>query len=478
MVKLTLHRGMAVTLAAVALLTGCGTRVDHDAILAGAGGGTVTLAPDSVHQVRDAVTPRRAGATAPAPATSVAPQTPRTDGRPPPAAPRVAPSTGSAPAGGTAPAAVAACAQPAAPVAVGQVGTFSGVAGPITAAARAMVAAWAADLNTRGGLACHPVRVFAEDDGGDPQKAAAAVHELVDRHHVVALVANMVPFSVSGFRSAVEAVRVPAIGGESGTSDFFDSPWFFPAGSSAADQALGMVRNGVQAGHPKLGILYCVESSGCTQIFHALHDSAPAVTGAQVVDASPVSLVQTDYTAQCLNARKAGADQLALAMDGASMIRVARSCAAVGYRPLLSAVATQLSAAQSTDATLRRFGLATATPTAPWLLSDSAALAAYNRVLARYAPGVTPDADSMNAWAAVQLLEAAVAPTDVPLTAASVVAGLGRIRQDTLGGLTGPLTFHAGQAHATSSGCVFFETLGPQGWAAPRGRAPVCLPRH
>jgi branched-chain amino acid transport system substrate-binding protein len=301
---------------------------------------------------------------------------------------------------------------------------------------------------------------------------------LVDRHHVVALVANMVPFSVSGFRSAVEAVRVPAIGGESGTSDFFDSPWFFPAGSSAADQALGMVRNGVQAGHPKLGILYCVESSGCTQIFHALQDSAPAVSGAQVVDASPVSLVQTDYTAQCLNARKAGADQLALAMDGASMIRVARSCAAVGYRPLLSAVATQLSAAQSTDATLRSFGLATATPTAPWLLSDSAALAAYNRVLARYAPGVTPDADSMNAWAAVQLLQAAVAGSTDELTSTAVVSGLGRIRQDTLGGLTGPLTFHAGQAHATSSGCVFFETLGPNGWAAPRGRSPVCLPRH
>jgi branched-chain amino acid transport system substrate-binding protein len=190
--------------------------------------------------------------------------------------------------------------------------------------------------------------------------------------------------------------------------------------------------------------------------------------------------MQTDYTAQCLNARKAGADQLMLAMDGASMIRVARSCAAVGYRPLLSAVATQLSPAQAADETLRSLGLATATPTAPWLHTDSPALRRYHAVLARYAPDIPPDAESMGAWAAAQLLQAAVdelTPTAAraSLSAADLLTGLGQVHDATLGGLSGPITFRPGQPHATSNGCLFYELLGAPGWSAPPGNTPSCL---
>jgi len=59
------------------------------------------------------------------------------------------------------------CAPGLAPVPVGQVGTFSGVLGTITASARAALSLWATDLNARGGLACHPVRIYSEDDAGD-----------------------------------------------------------------------------------------------------------------------------------------------------------------------------------------------------------------------------------------------------------------------------------------------------------------------
>src|SRR6201999_2070678 len=57
------------------------------------------------------------------------------------------------------------------PVAIGQVGTFSGFLGPIIGPARTALAAWAMDVNAHGGLACHPVVVYSADDGGDPAPA-------------------------------------------------------------------------------------------------------------------------------------------------------------------------------------------------------------------------------------------------------------------------------------------------------------------
>jgi branched-chain amino acid transport system substrate-binding protein len=84
----------------------------------------------------------------------------------------------------------------------------------------------------------------------------------------------------------------------------------------------------------------------------------------------------------------------------------------------------------------------------------------------------------MIAWSSGKLLEAAIAhlaPAEQagPLTAALVVEGLGRIHDEDLAGLTARLSFTPG-SRSVSSGCVFFERLGPTGWTAPNGSRPVC----
>jgi branched-chain amino acid transport system substrate-binding protein len=390
-----------------------------------------------------------------------------------PAAVAAAPATSAAPV-------TPACTGPQTPIAIGQVGMFSGVAGPITASSRALMAAWAADLNDRGGLACHPVKVYTDDDGGDPSRSAAQVHDLVARHHVVALVGNFAAFSIGGFRPAVEAERIPAVGGAGGGGpDDFQSPYLFPAGSSVNDLAVGLIGNSVAAGHKKLGLLYCVEINTCTQIYQFVRDHAAKEAGAQLVYSAPISLAQTDYTAQCLNARDAGVEVLGLAMDGASINRLVRSCAAVGYRPLLASSAALLTPEQARDAVLRSFGLASATPNVPWLFTDQPGLREYHRVMARYAPNVTLDGGSVITWAAATLFVHAIEQVadearTSPITSALVMKGLGKIRHDTLGGVSGPITFTPGQSHATSNGCVFYMTLGTNGWTAPRGSKPVC----
>lgn len=468
---------------ALLLTSGCGTRLGHQQIAAGADGGTVRLSPTTIAALRQAGTPGsvRDPIEPPRSASQVraSPLVPRIEPSIAPG-PRVASERRTVAAPTTRPTpAAAACARPLDPVAIGQVGTFSGVAGSITASARRMLAVWATDLNARGGLACHRVVLYSEDDGGDSSRAAAEVAELVSTHKVAALVASFVPLSMGGFRPAVEAARVPAIGGDLGTDAWFSSPWFFPQGASGEDRIIGLIRNGVETGHRRLGALYCVEATACADGIKTIRDHAAKAAGAELVYDAAVSFVQPDFTAQCLNARDAHVDQLLLDVDGASITRVARSCAAIGYRPLFSTIAGVLSPAQAQDETLRSFGVATASSEAPFSESDEPGLRSYREALRRYAPNMEPDGASVIAWTSAKLLEAAVARVagTGPITSTSVVEGLGAIHDETLDGLTAPLSFSPGQHHATSSGCVFYELLGVAGWTAPRGSRPICLPR-
>lgn len=364
------------------------------------------------------------------------------------------------------------------PVPVGQVGTFSGLLGPITGGMQSVLAAWARDLNTRGGIACHPVEVYSADDRGDAARSAYLVQDMADRRHVVAFVGNAIVFP-AGFHQAIAKAKTPAVGGP-GFQSWRNSPWVFPESASAADQIYGLIRNGVEQGKRKLGLIHCVEVSQCAEAANDFKVNAPAA-GAELVYFAPASVTQTDYTAGCLNARNAGVDQLGVGLDGASISRLARSCQAIGYRPLISSLAALISPGNAKDPLVREFGLSTATGTAPWMLKDTPGLRDYHRVLQRWAPDTPPDGTSLIAFTSGKLFEKALENVAAevargPVTSALVLQGLGEIRNESLGGLTVGLSFRPGQERAGSSGCVFVELLTTSGWTAPNGSRPVCRP--
>jgi branched-chain amino acid transport system substrate-binding protein len=364
-------------------------------------------------------------------------------------------------------------------VTIGQVGTFSGVVGAITHSARTAMAVWAKDVNSRSGLACHPVQLYTEDDAGDPARAAAAVQDLINQHHVIALTGSIVTFSVAGFRPAIEAAKLPAVGGDLLAPDWDQSPLMFPQGASADDQLLGAVHAGVLAGHQKLGLVYCVEVAECGHADKLLHEGGAKAAGADFVYDSPISITQSDFTAQCLNARNAGVDLLILGMDGASMVRMAHSCAAIGYRPLLLTGAATYTLENTKDPNLRAFGMISESPVAPWVVDDSPQMRAFHAAMNRYAPDLPPDGECVIAWSSGVLLEDAVSrlgPAEQAgaLNSALVVEGLERLHDDSLGGLTTRLTFTPGEPHATSTGCIYLLRLSTDGWTAPQGGTPMC----
>ncbi len=58
-----------------------------------------------------------------------------------------------------------------------------------------------ADVNSRGGLAGHPVKVVFDDDNGDPQRAIAIARRMVDRDGVLAFFATYMVTTLPAGRS-------------------------------------------------------------------------------------------------------------------------------------------------------------------------------------------------------------------------------------------------------------------------------------
>ncbi len=477
------RRPPALLIAAALLLAGCGTRVDESEVRAGAQpAGPVTLDPATVEALRAASAgqvapgstagedlaapdlPASAGA-APARSTQATdPTTPRdTAGRGPAGAAPTTADTGR-------------CTTQGAPVALGQVGTFSGIAGPIAGDGLAAMAVWAKDVNARGGLACHPVTLYVRDDGGDPGRAASAARELISERSVVAFVGNILPLSMPGFLPEIKKTCTPVIGALALDSSWATDPCLFSQGGGIDESIAGLVRQAVQRGHLKLGLLYCVEIASCGAANKGVAEAAKR-DGAELVYSAQISLTQTDFTAQCQNAKNAGVQELAVAMEGSAMARLARSCLALNYKPLLVGAAAAINPKQASDPKVRELGLATINPNAPWFATDQPGLREYQAALARFAPQILSSGITSQMWASGKLLEAGVAKLGTavrerPLTAAMVLAGLGKVRGETLGGLTAPLDFTVRTAR--TSGCVYLALLDKRGWTAPMGSKPLC----
>ena len=470
---------VVIALLAVTVLAGCGTRESAAEVLAANGGSAVTI------QLPPGVLPAAAAPLAEAPVAAAAPVPVDAPSAPKPVKPARATSTKAVSAAATAspPTAADTAGAPtcpaggAAPLRLGQVGHFSGVVGPLTAGARTGLAVWARDVNVRGGIACHPIQLYSVDDGADPSRTAATIADLVTNKHVSALVATFSPLAPAAVRQAAEKYKVPVIGGDLASFEWNESPYMFPEGASLRTRVYLLMREAVAAGFPKMGLLYCVETPSCTTLHKMIEtDGLAKQAGVTVVYSSLVSIASTDYTAQCQNAKNAGAQSLGVAMDGASINRLVRSCDAIGFRPPIVTDSLLISTEQAADPNLRRNTVLSANTTAPWMLTDTPGLRAYHAAMAQYAPGFTLDSSSILAWTSGKLAEVAIARlpvTSAAPTSAEVLIGLGGLRNETLGGLVAGITFHAGQP-APEGRCLYYTRLDERGWSAPRGSKPVC----
>jgi branched-chain amino acid transport system substrate-binding protein len=331
------------------------------------------------------------------------------------------------------------------------------------------VQAWAQSVNARGGLHGHPVRVVSGDDGGDPARALSLARQMVEEQGAIAFIGNMMPLSLSGIRRYLESKSVPLIGGDVTLPDWIESPAIFPSGTDVVSISVASVNLLAQAGGKRLAILWCGESPSCGGLARAAEKGVPK--GMTLAFTTQVSIVQTDFTTECLRAKQAGVDTIFVAADANTVIRVGRSCAQQGVKPIYGTASIAVGPQLADDPNME--GLIAPTNNAPWFDTSTPGGKLFNDAMRTYASNAPLSAPAASVFAGGLIVEAASAGLSATPTSAELLAGLRSLRNQTAQGLAPALSFRNGGSGPIP--CYFVVAVRGGRWTAPNGAKPACL---
>lgn len=358
------------------------------------------------------------------------------------------------------------------PIVVASVGNYSGPAGASLQGLPRAVQAWAAHVNSRGGLFGREVQVIVQDDGGDPARYASAVRDLVENRGVIAFIANGAPLSMAGGESYLEAKGIPVIGSDCALQAWFEGPVYFPACTEYNDTIVNVMRAGREvSGRKSFGYLYCTEAAACTgqvPLFRAGARSA----GVDIVYEGGVSLTQVDFTGQCRNAQAAGVDLFYVGAESNTVARVVRSCDRQGFHPQYIQVA--MTALGNTNQLPGIGDVIVSSMFFPFAGSSSPAAKEFATVMATFV-GTAPDPGDALGWASAKLFETiatSAARATGSLTSATLLGAARQVSGETLGGLTTELTFTSGVP--TPRNC-WFAVQSKRGTWADVTEGPRCV---
>lgn len=461
--------------AALALLAGCGSQLSDDELLVGAGGSVATqtdagLTPAAVDpgvQVPGAVD--TGSGTAAQPGASTAPGTGPTG-----STGTVAPGATTKP--GTKPVAqqpAGGAVKPGAAIVIGQVGEFSGIAGQAQGPGRTGLQAWAKFVNSRGGVAGHPIQLIVRDSGGDASRTASMAKELVESNGAVAIVGAFVALSFGGLKSYAQPAGIPVIGGDGTDAGWFENSNFFSAGTTQSSLNLGYANELVKLGAPKIALFYCVELVACSQNNTELQKGA-ASQGAELVYSTQVSVTTLNFQPQCTNAMNAGTQGIYMIGDAGMVTRMARDCRQVGFKGPIVVPTIGISNRMETDPNLQ--GLSSLAFNFPWMDTSTQGGKDFQAAMKTYAPGAELNGSAAQAWAAGSLFAEAVAkiPAGSEVTPDSLKKGLYAISGTTLGGMAPKLIFKPNQP-AEKTRCYFLARIVNNAWTAPQGSKTSCI---
>jgi len=333
----------------------------------------------------------------------------------------------------------------------GSFGAQTGILGAVTRSAAAGVRAWAASLNSRGGLNGHAVRLVFGNDGGDPARTQAVVRHMVEQDGVIAFL-NHFSFTLSAVLPYLERRGVPVIGGTNADENEDKSSIVFQPLLGADDGiAWSFLLNvAAQTTRKRIALVYCREVTQCEHQRQAIRSKLP-YAGLEIVYEAQVSLAQPDYTAEMIGAQRAGAEVIVGLIDTASLIRVARSARRQDYRPLFSGphnLETDQTLASGEDAE----GFLVPSRLPPY--STSPLMADYRRAMAQYQPGEDLGGAGSGGFTVGRLLEKLAPVIGEPVTSQGLVAALYTLHGEMLGGLLPGISFPRGADRRRVNLCI------------------------
>ena len=353
------------------------------------------------------------------------------------------------------------------PAIVASVGTYSGPAGGVLAPIMAGSQVWVKWINQKGGLNGHKVNLLVYDDAGDPARHAAQVKEAVERRGAIAFLTNAEAVTGQSGVAYITSKRVPVVGMSGGENWASDSPMYFPQKSFGPGLYRLFPRTFapmlVPKGLTKWGVVYCVEAQGCKDVAKTLADEADKL-GYKIVYQAQASIAQPDFTAECLAARNAGVQAIHVNLDQTSIERFAAACNRQAYHPQYlmptQGVAERLKDNPQLD------GAISVSDVFPWFIEGTPAVDEFHAAMASFGGNVPPGLGPAEGWVSGKLFEVVAAGLAEPPSSAQILAGLWKVKDNTMGGLTAPLTFTENQAtQPYACGSLIMTSNGK--WVAP-----------
>jgi len=358
-----------------------------------------------------------------------------------------------------------------APIVLGNVGSFTGPAAGDTANVPKILQGWVTYTNANGGIDGHPVKVISLDSGGAAATEVADVHTLIQSDHVVALIATTGSLEAD-WASYAQSQNVPVVGGDAYDTTWMTNPDFFPDTTTILGQLAMSPAVAKADGKTTVGTILCSENAVCAQaipVFKLAAQKLGLKTGYSGVVASDLP----SYTATCLTAKSSGDTAIVLGFaELIGEVHMVDNCASQGYKPLWILPSTAYSPLMLTDPNFN--GAAVPTPIFPFVDTASPAVAAFVKASAKAGvPASQLTFSDATAWASGMEFEQAAKNAGGMPTSASVLSGLYQFKNETLDGLTPPLTFTKGQP--TSVNCYYNETIENGKLVASDGLQTSCL---
>jgi branched-chain amino acid transport system substrate-binding protein len=358
-----------------------------------------------------------------------------------------------------------------APIKIGNVGSYSGLAGTTSKATSDAVQAWAKWTNAHGGIDGHPVQVFVKNDNGSVTQAEAAVKELVETDHVIAIVGQHDSGLETSWEKYIDGKNIPVIGGPMSSAAWLTDSNFFPAAATPINELTMIAYTTKLAGKNSYGIIYCAELPGCAQGPQLSSVLVPKL-GLKYAGGLAVSASAPNYTSQCLALRSDGAQAVFTATSQDAAQRFIGDCAKQGYKPIWIDNPQNTSPEQVKSSTWD--GAWLSADSFSWLSTVPGAVQ-FNQAMAAYAPKTPTNTSGTAGWAAAAVFGAAAAHVSASPTSADIYAGLYGLGADyTAGGLVPPTTFAKGKP-ATQKACGWYLQIKSGKVISPKGSSMVCL---
>jgi branched-chain amino acid transport system substrate-binding protein len=219
--------------------------------------------------------------------------------------------------------------------------------------------------------------------------------------------------------------------------------------------------------------MYCAEAAVCAEGVAPLKTAAGALGVPLVYDTS-ITYDAPNYTAQCLAAKEAGVDVLWIAQSVTATLSAGSSCAQQGYTPLELDDDGGITAAVLTASAFNNH-IISVQPDIPFSVKSTPGMKNMYTQLQKFDPSaLTPaniGAEVQQSWATGALIQKA-AQLGGSATSADFIKGLYKLHNDTLDGLTTPLTYAPGKPHPIN--CWFYLRVQNGKFTTPYGLKAVC----